>query len=310
MMKLLRRLFDNDNANPSQPLCPQCKSAAETATKWLRGEPRLHDEVWTVQETPTFIARCPACNHEWTVRVDGTFQAFSRRPEGPFVIAGSLLDLTPVHLHLLEIAFDLGQHDAPQPNAWTPVQWYIQAHGNFGGMSSVLDDLHKITAAVEQGIETGLYGNELLQMAPKWEAAGAYPTAEFTVTWGLEEAYTCDRLWLLERLNTLLATYAQSHDATYAQKCQSLMEAGRRAVEAQSAPVQPKPAPWCQVVIAGLMTIAALAGAWRGLVKLSDIALYTDFWLLLAIMVAIGICIVLSCEVLAPWLSRRICPKS
>jgi hypothetical protein len=242
------------------------------------------------------------------VRVERPEQELSRRPGGPFVAASSLGYLTPVHLHLLEIAFDLGQNDTSQPSAWTAVQRYIESFGFFGGAGSLLDDLREMTVAVQAGIETGIYGYNDLDMTPKWEPTNASVVSEYVVTWRDEEGIVCDREWLLERLNTLLATYEQSHDATYAQQYEPLIEAGRRAI-AQSAPTQPEPAPRCQVVVTGFVFVVTLAGIGWLLALLTANAPYAEFYLIVVALVVIGICWVLLLDALPSWLSKLICPR-
>lgn len=308
-MRRLRKLVDRHSADSLHPLCPQCTSPAETATQWQRGEPRLLDGVWIVQGTPNLVAHCATCGHRWTVHVERPVQELSRRPGGPFVAASSLGYLTPVHLHLLEIAFDLGQNDTLQPNAWTAVQRYIESFGFFGGAGSLLDDLREMTVAVQAGIETGIYGYNDLDMTPKLEPTNASAVSEYVVTWRDEEGIVCDRGWLLERLNTLLATYGQSHDVTYAQQYEPLVEAGRRAVEAQSALAQPKPTPRCQVVVTGFVFVVTLAGVGWLLASLTANAPYAEFYLIVVALVVIGICWVLLLDALPPWLSKLICPR-
>ena len=46
-----------------------------------------------------------------------------------------------------------------------------------------------------------------------------------------KQGYVCDRPWLLERLNTLLSTYEQSHDDAYAQQYKPLIDTGRLTLE-------------------------------------------------------------------------------
>ena len=230
-----------------QRACPLCQAQAVTLNKPWHSQPYTYRSVWARDGRDESTGRCSTCGHTWTTHVGGTQREFGRRPEGPFYPASSFFDLTPVDLHLFEIAFDLGKDDAPTPNAWSYVRLMMGVDSWLSSTSSLIDTLRELAVVVEDGNDTPAYAYDFSVEPAEWHSPGE-KIADTVIVKCLAGEQTCDRAWLLDRLKRLMATFEQTHNSAYAAQFQPVIAVGRQADKLRpSHGVQEELALWEQI---------------------------------------------------------------
>ncbi|MEZ4682354.1 MAG: hypothetical protein R2932_49935 [Caldilineaceae bacterium] len=162
--------------------------------------------------------------------MSGTGQELGRREEGPFFDVTTFQQISPANLHLLEIAFDLGKADEATPNAWSFVQMMLETSLFFYPSDSLLKSLRELAVEVEEGDDGPLYPYEFQVTPTDWDPLDEQPSPQITV-FCLAGEDTCDRAWLLARLQTLLATFAQTHGEASAAQFQTLINVGNETLK-------------------------------------------------------------------------------